>query len=170
MSIRNVVIVCLFALGIGCSNTKPPVSEQFKPKHDVFPEAIGYLNDFEGILDSIEHAKLDSTLTEIERSTSNEIAIVTIKEIAPYDSIFNYSLDLARYWGVGKKELNNGVLIAVSKNLRKMHIQNGTGIENRITNEETKMIIDSLIIPEFKQDNYYLGLMKGVEGIMDELN
>jgi len=84
-------------------------------------------------------------------------------------SIDDYSLDLANYWGAGQKGKSNGILIAFGKGIRKIRIQNGYGIEKRLTDEETKKIIDLYMIPKFKDDKYYEGLKDGLSAIFQEL-
>lgn len=80
-----------------------------------------------------------------------------------------YSLTLFKKWGVGQKDKNNGVMIAFSTALRRIRIQNGYGIESKMTNEETKKIIDNIMLPEFKSENYFEGLKKGLVAIMSEI-
>jgi uncharacterized protein len=136
----------------------------------IFPEPIGYVNDFENILTQEEEIELTNIIKEHEAKTTDQISIVTLKSIEPYKSIDDYSLNLANYWGVGQKEKNNGVLIALGKNLRKIRIQNGYGIVERLTDEETKEIIDKIMIPKFKTDDYYQGILEGTNAIIEELN
>lgn len=135
----------------------------------MFPKPTGYVNDFENILTDAEEQELTTLIRELESQTTDRISIVTLTSLDPYDNIDDYSLDLANYWGVGQKDKDNGILIAIGKELRKIRIQNGFGIEKRLTDAETKRIIDEVMIPEFKNDKYYKGLKKGVEAIIQEL-
>jgi len=145
-------------------NSVSTKTESFK-----FPESVGYINDFENILTDQEERELTAIIKEHESKTGDQISIVTLTSLEPYDNIEDYSLDLANYWGVGQKEKDNGILIALGKGLRKIRIQNGYGIEKRLTDFETKKIIDEVMIPDFKNDNYFEGLKKGVEAIIEEL-
>ena len=135
-----------------------------------FPERIGLVNDFENILTQEEEIELSTLIREIKALTSDQIFIVTLSNIEPYEHIDGYSLDLANYWELGEKNKNNGILIAIGKTMRKIRIQNGFGIEERLTDLETKKIIDEIMIPEFKQDHYFEGLKNGLESIRKELN
>jgi uncharacterized protein len=150
---------------------KSQKDKPFTPKtaHAVFPKPIGFINDFENILSEDEEKELTAIIKEHESKTTDQIAIVTLTSIGPYENIDDYSFDLANYWGVGQKDKNNGVLIALGKNLRAIRIQNGFGIEKRLTDTETKRIIDEWMIPKFKENSYFLGLKKGVEAIINEL-
>ncbi len=108
-------------------------------------------------------------LTEQEKENSDQIAIITLTTIAPYDNLKDYTTDLAAYWQLGERKYN-GVLIALSKELRQVRISNGSGIVQRLTDEETQQIIDDLMIPAFKNDQFYEGLTTGINAIIRELN
>ena len=140
-----------------------------KKETSTFPKPTGYVNDFENILTDAEEKELTTLIKELESQTSDQISIVTLTSLEPYDNIDDYSLDLANYWGIGQKDKNNGILIAIGKELRKIRIQNGFGIEKRLTDAETKRIIDEVMVPEFKNDKYFEGIKKGVEAIIQEL-
>jgi uncharacterized protein len=79
------------------------------------------------------------------------------------------NLATANKWGVGDKEKHNGILIGVSKGLRKINIQNGFGIAKVYSNEETKNIIEQIIKPFFKQGQFYEGLKAGMLMMTEEL-
>ena len=149
------------------TNSSNPFTTNTESK--VFPKPIGYVNDFEDILTKEQEKELTLIIKKHENETTDQIAIVTLISFEPYENIYEYSLYLANYWGVGQKKKNNGILIALGKGLRKIRIQNGFGIEKRLTDSETKKIIDEIMIPEFKDDNFYLGLKKGLEAIIEEL-
>jgi uncharacterized membrane protein YgcG len=71
---------------------------------------------------------------------------------------------------VGQKQKNNGVTIGLSKGYRFMRIENGYGIQNILTDNETKKIIDSAFIPYFKKGEYFEGIVNGLEAIMKKLS
>jgi uncharacterized protein len=71
--------------------------------------------------------------------------------------------------GVGKKDKYNGIGILISINLRKIRIEVGYGLESKLTDEEAKKIVDTIIIPEFKNGNYYLGTLYGLKAILKEI-
>lgn len=124
----------------------------------IFPERIGIVNDFEDIFTEKQKEELAKIITDFEKKTSNEIAIITLKEIHPtYDDFDKYCLDLSNHYGVGKKENDNGLIIVFSAELRKFRINTGTQTENILTNEICKEEVDK-IIPEFKKGNYFEGV------------
>src|SRR5690606_15073990 len=99
--------------------------------------------------------------------TSAEIAIVTLDSLrATSDNFDDLSLRIAQKWAIGKSGKDNGILIAISKHHRKIRIQNGNGIEKIISDDETKFIIDTYFIPEFKNENYYSGTRNGMLELM----
>lgn len=137
--------------------------------HNDLPKPTGYVNDFESIFSRKEKKALTAIIKSHEKQTTNQIALVTIKSYKPYSSLMDYSVDLANYWGVGQKNKNNGIVIVFGKEIREIWISNGSGIEAKLTDFETKKIIDEVILPEFKQGNYFLGSKKGLLAIIDQL-
>ncbi len=135
-----------------------------------FPTPIGFVNDFEGIFTSEEINQLETIISEHEKETSNEIAVVTILSYEPFQSIEEYSLKLGNHWRIGKKGKNNGIMIVFGKKLREIRIDVGLGLENKLKDEEAKQIIDNTIIPEFKKGNFFEGIKKGLFKIIEEVN
>lgn len=130
---------------------------------DNLPKPINWTNDYEDLYSDNEQIKLDSIISQFERETTIEIGIVTIDTTKTSEEKFEeLSLQIAQTWGVGKKDKDNGILIAISKGYRKIRIVNGNGIEKIITDNETKEIIDKYFIPDFKEGNYYDGTLKGL--------
>lgn len=146
------------------TQTNKPLGKETTRKIPLRP--IGYVNDFEGLLTDEQVKQLTEIIKKHEQQTTDQIAIVTLTSLKPYENIDEFSLNLANQWGVGQKGKNNGVLIAIAAGLGKIRIQNGYGIESRLTDPETKRIIDELIIPEFRSRNYYEGLKKALEAIL----
>lgn len=134
-----------------------------------FPEYRGWVNDFDGILNKKEEKTLAAKIVQHKKRFGDQIAIVTLKDIQSYQNLESYSLDLANFWGVGETGKNNGILIAVCPSCREVYIQNGDGVMQRLSNEETREIIDSQMLPEFKSQNYYTGINKGLDAIIAEL-
>jgi uncharacterized protein len=134
---------------------------------DSLPDPVGRVNDFEKVYTKSQQSSLDSLVRLIEVQADVEIAIVTLdtSSTAP-DRFDDLTLYIAGSWGVGQKEKNNGILIAISKGYRKIRIRNGLGIEKRMTNEETKKIIDQNFIPSFKRGGYYQGMINGLNAIL----
>jgi uncharacterized protein len=113
---------------------------------------------------------LDSLVSAFERRTTVEISVATISsKMVKSEDFEDYSLVMMKTWGVGKKEKNNGILIAISPDLRRMRIHNGYGIENVLTDAKTRYIIDNSFIPKFKEGKYFEGTRDGIIAIIQEL-
>ncbi len=130
-----------------------------------FPKPEGYVNDFAGIIDSGEESRMGQIAASIRNATSIEIAVVTVKSMAPYGSIEQYSIDLATAWGIGKAGDDNGMLILVALQEREARIEVGYGLEGLFTDGLVGRIMDTSMIPYFKNNNFSAGLSKAVDGI-----
>ncbi len=131
-----------------------------------FPDAIGWVNDFEEVLDSATEARLTKLIVDHNNKTTNQISIVTISSIAPYAYMADFTRDLSNAWGVGDKDKNNGVTIIYSKALREVRIATGLGIEKKLNNALCHKIVNELMIPSFKAGNPGKGMIDGVTEII----
>lgn len=154
---KLITSLLLGVLMLSCSN------------YGVFPKPQGYVNDFADVLNTEEEAHLKKMLVWHERETTNEVVIVTLDSLYGFTNLDSCSLNMANTWGVGKKNLDNGVLIALAPKLRSVHIQVGKGLESKLTNQEAKRIIDSVMIPNFKSMGYMQGLSLGTEAMIEEI-
>lgn len=135
-----------------------------------FPDPIGYINDFEGVFTEQQKSKLEKIVFEYEKSTTREIVIITINSIEPYKNINNFATDISNYWGVGKSKKNNGLTILFSKKLREIRISTGTGTALILTDNVCDKVLKEIIIPEFKKENYFIGIEKGVKKLIEKWN
>ncbi len=133
------------------------------------PTGGDYIVDQADILSDEQEANLNSTLASYEKQTSVEIGILTVSSIEN-DYIENFSLNVARNWGIGQEGKNNGALLIVSVNDRKLRIEVGTGLEGDLTDSRAGQIIRNRITPQFKQGNYYQGIREGVDGMILAIN
>ncbi len=149
----------------------PEANAQQNSFWDKLPEPQGWVNDFEHIFNAEQINKLERLAAGYKKKTGVEIVIVTYDTNATTaDRFEELTLDMANTWGVGDKDKNNGVFIGISVGLRKIRIQNGLGIEKRMTDAQTKEIIDKCIVPSFKKGNYYQGTLSGLMKIMEHLD
>ena len=133
-------------------------------------EPTGWVSDFEHIFSESQISELDSIIAHFEKETSNEIAIVTIEESwATKENFDSLVYVISKNWGIGKQGKNNGILIGICTGLRVIRIQNGTGIAERLSDKETKKIIDKFIIPEFKKGNYFEGVKSALLALMQKV-
>lgn len=123
-----------------------------------FPERSSLLvNDYAQVLTSAETTAMEAKLVAYNDSTSTEIAIVLIKSLGTYE-VSDYAIKLAEQWGIGVKGKNNGVIILVAVEDRKVTIQTGYGMEGVLPDAICKNIVENELKPAFKQGNYYQGL------------
>jgi len=157
-----------------CSQGNKKTKEQTVSQNLPFPkEPIGRVSDFEKIFTPEQIIYMDSILSDEEKQTSNQVALVTLSldstQINNTVYFNNISLSLLNTWGVGQKGKNNGIVILIAKNLRKVRIEVGYGLEEKLTNKEAQGIIDSIIIPEFKKEDYYTGTLNALQAIFTEI-
>ena len=160
------ILILLIVSSIGCSQ-----ESNFKKLIPAKP--IGWVSDFERKFTDEQVIILDSIIAKHEHETTNQIAIVTIEldsvSIKSTAQFEEFTLQLFNQWGVGQKEKKNGVAIIFSGKLRRVRIEVGFGLEAKLTNAEAKVIIDSIMIPEFKKSNYFEGTLKGLQEIIKEI-
>lgn len=146
--------------------TSPIITGKFQ-----FPqEPIGWTSDFENILSEAQINELDSAIAKFEKETGTEIAIVTFDSSWVQKEYFDEMVTaIGNNWGIGKPGLDNGIVIGISIRLRTIRVSNGSGIGQRLSDVETKKIIDLVIIPEFKKGAYFEGIKKGVLRIMQKV-
>ena len=123
------------------------------------------VNDFTGTLTADQRQALENKLVAFNDSTSTQIAVVIIPTLNGTD-IADYNVKLGRAWGVGGKEFSNGVVLLIAKGDRKLNIATGYGVEGALPDITTKHIIDDLIVPAFKGDDYYRGIEEGTDAII----
>lgn len=128
------------------------------------PNPPTLVNDFAGVLLKTEDDALEQKVVAYFDSTSTQIAIVTLKSIGDYD-ISQVSLKILRDWGIGTKGKNNGILILVSVEDRKIRIETGYGMEGVVPDAVANQIISQIIKPAFREGHYYQGLDGAVEAI-----
>ena len=137
---------------------------------DDFPERSNRLiTDFTNTLSSDETAQLEQKLVAFNDSTSTQIAVVMMQSTGFYD-ISEYAVQLYNKWGIGQKDKNNGVLILIAKEDRKVFINTGYGIEGVLPDILCKRIVDRDILPNFKLNNYYEGIDAATNSIMSIVN
>lgn len=129
----------------------------------------GWVTDMVHLLDSETKAKLNQIISALEAGNGTEIAIVTVPDTAPSATPKQFATELFKYWGIGKRDINNGVLFLISKSDRRVEIETGYGIEPILPNFRVREIINQDIIPRFKQDDFPGGIFAGTQAIIAAL-
>ena len=130
------------------------------------PKLQGYVNDYAHMISGSTRAKLEEELKSFEQSDSIQIVILTIPSLEG-ESPENYSIKVVEAWKLGKARKDNGILLLVSKDDRKMRIEVGRGLEGRLTDLMAGRIIDLAIKPWFKRGNFDGGFAAGVASLID---
>lgn len=133
-----------------------------------FPSLTGRVVDNAKILTTSQLKSLTAILKKHEEQTSNQIVVLTLKNLDGYE-IADYGYQIARYWKLGQKDKNNGVLLLISLEDRKLRIEVGYGLEGVLTDKISHEIIEYTIKPEFKKGDYYQGVLKGVKAIIKSI-
>ena len=133
-----------------------------------YPSPTGYMNDFAKILIDEVKSRLEQRLLEYEKQTSIEIAVVTIPSLDGM-TIEDWTIGLATNWGVGKKGKDNGLVIAVAPNERKIKIEVGYGLEGDLPDGKCGSILDKFAIPNFRNKDYPKGIEETVNAVISEL-
>lgn len=131
-------------------------------KPDVSLKPIGYVNDFAGILTEADKARIKTLITETEKKTSAEIAVVTINSLEGAN-LEEFANEIFNTWGIGKKGKDNGALILVAKNERKIRIETGYGLEPILPDGKCGEIIRNVLTPAFRKGEFGEGLYQAVE-------
>lgn len=135
------------------------------------PEPPRLVNDFAGILSSSENTGLENRLEQFARETSTQIVVVTVSDLEGYDP-GDYAFRLGEKWGVGQQGKDNGLVILVKpktgQEQGRIFIATGYGLEPVLPDAVVNgTIIDKEMIPYFKANDYYQGLSRGIEVIME---
>ena len=155
------IFLLLLAAVAGYSQDKFDLENLLKQK----PSPPKLVNDYTGTLTADQKLALENKLVAFDDSTSIQIAVVIIPSLNGND-IADYNVKLGRAWGVGGKEFSNGVVLLIAKNDHKLNISTGYGVEGALPDITSSQIIDDIIVPKFKGDDYYRGIDEGTDAIM----
>lgn len=123
------------------------------------------VQDLAEVVPEADETQLCSQLLDYERKTGNQLAVLTIRSLAGND-IADYANKVARAWGVGNKQANNGALFVAAIDDRKMRIEVGRGLEPMLTDLQADQIIRQKIRPYFQQGDYANGIRTGVTSMI----
>jgi uncharacterized protein len=129
------------------------------------PNPPRLVNDFTNTLTPDQIQTLENKLVALDDATSTQIAVVIVASTNGV-TIADYNVELLRKWGVGTKKNNNGVILLIAKTDRKLDITVGYGVEGALTDATSKSIIDDIIVPSFKGNDYYRGIDQGTDAIV----
>jgi uncharacterized protein len=130
------------------------------------PAPVQYFNDYAHVVNAGTVNQLDTQLENFEKSTGNQVVVAVYPKIQSDSSIDDYCVRVARSWKAGQKLKNNGVVLFVFIDDRKLSIQVGYGLEGALPDATCKQITEYEIKPRFKAGDYAGGLTVGVNAIL----
>jgi uncharacterized protein len=133
-----------------------------------FPALTGRVVDEANILSSATKAELTDKLAALEQKTSRQMVVVTLPSLQGYE-ISDYGYQLGRAWGVGQKGINNGLLFIVAPNEHKTRIEVGYGLEPIVTDAFSSVVIQTQVLPRFRQGDFNGGVQAGVDALIQQL-
>lgn len=134
-----------------------------------FPPFTGLVVDAANVIPADRKATLEQKLEAFQQKTHRQLVVATISSLEG-DEIQDYGYQLGRAWGAGLKDANNGVVLLVAPNERKVGIEVGTGLEGTLTDAYSSVIINSKIRPAFKAGDMPGGIDAGTDAIIELLS
>src|SRR5215510_3012525 len=133
-----------------------------------FPALSGRIVDEANLLSPEDRAGLERELQALEEKSSDQLVIYTARSLQGYP-IEDFGYQLGRAWQIGQKGKDNGVVLIVAPNERKVRIEVGRGLEPQLTDVMSKLIVENAILPAFRRGDFAAGIKAGVRDIRDVL-
>ncbi|ASU38100.1 hypothetical protein hmeg3_07170 [Herbaspirillum sp. meg3] len=137
------------------------------------PALSSHVIDQVQMLEEQQRRALDQVLVEYETRTGSQIAVLLMSSTAP-EAIEQYGIRVADAWKLGRKDIDDGVILIVAKDnpkaLRRLRIEAGRGVQGSLTDAKSKRILEDVIAPHFRQNDYYGGLAAGVSALTSLLD
>jgi len=133
-----------------------------------FPTLSGRVVDDAGILSAASHQYLENNIATFEHQSGDQIVVVTLRSLEG-TTIEDYGYQLGRFWGIGQKEQNNGVILIIAPREHKVRIEVGYGLEGVLTDAQSSNIIQSIILPSFRSNKMEEGVINGTNALISVL-
>jgi uncharacterized protein len=130
------------------------------------PKLQGYVNDYAGMISRGSANALEAELRDFEATDSTQIVILTVQSLEGED-LEGFSIRVADAWKIGHKVKDNGVILLVARQEKKIRIEVGRGLEGRLTDLMAGRIIDLIIMPRFKRGDFDGGFIAGIHSLID---
>jgi uncharacterized protein len=134
------------------------------------PYLSGRVVDEAGLLSAAAKQRIDGELAALERQTGGDQVAVLIVPSLDGEPLEEYSVKVAHTWKLGRKGKDDGVLLFISRDDRKLRIEVGYGLEGKLTDLQSHAILDEVIRPRFKEGDFDGGVERGVDAIAKALN
>ncbi|MES2336774.1 MAG: TPM domain-containing protein [Pseudomonadota bacterium] len=133
-----------------------------------FPKFTGFVVDNANVLPPEVEATLTAKLDALQKNSKRQLVVATVPDLQGYP-IEEYGYRLGRAWGVGMTDVNNGAILIVAPNERKVRIEVGTGLEPVLTDAFSSVTINQTILPRFKAGDLPGGVVAGTDAIIGQL-
>ncbi|MDY4299204.1 TPM domain-containing protein [Pseudomonas salmasensis] len=130
-----------------------------------FPALTGRVVDSAQMIDPTVREQLTQQLQALEQTSGDQLVVVTVPDLQGVP-IEDYGYQLGRQWGIGQKGKDNGALLIVSRDDRQVRIEVGYGLEGVLTDAQSWVIINQVILPKFKAGNFSQGISDGVAAMI----
>lgn len=130
------------------------------------PKLTGYVNDYANMISPSAKAELERGIRAFEQSDSTQIVILTIPSLEG-EAIEDFNIKVAESWKIGQKGKDNGVIVVVARQEKKIRVEVGRGLEGKLTDLMSGRIIDLVIKPRFKRGDFDGGFLAGVSSLID---
>lgn len=134
-----------------------------------YPALSGRVVDGANLLSSEAHQRIEAKLKAYEDKTSDQVVVATVPSLQGI-GIEDFANGLFRFWKLGQAKTNNGALLLVAPNERKVRIEVGYGLEGALTDALSKVIITTAVAPKFKTGDFAGGIEGGVDAILEILS
>ena len=155
LPLQGFVFLALALLGLG----------HLSAAEKIPPKPAGYFNDYANVVPKEKALALNEKLAQFERETSNQIVVVVYPKMESDSEIFDYTYRVKEQWGVGQKGKNNGAVLFVFVQDRKMYLHTNYGLEGALPDATAFDITERVIKPHFKTGDYAGGLEAGINAI-----
>jgi WD40 repeat protein/formylglycine-generating enzyme required for sulfatase activity/murein DD-endopeptidase MepM/ murein hydrolase activator NlpD/roadblock/LC7 domain-containing protein len=150
-------------------------SEDFFPltKQLTLPQVINpkktnnnWVSDMAGIISDEDETSINTLIDQLEKKTSAEIAVVTVESVGDMTPK-NFAHELFNFWGIGKKGKDNGILVFLVMDVKRIEIETGYGTQRVLTDGKVGEILDTYIMPKFREGDFGKGIFAGVQAMGD---
>lgn len=161
---RSLGAICALALGLVLALAGTGHAQSTP----TFPELTGRVVDGADMLSPQAEAQLSEQLAALEAASGRQLVVVTLAELQGYE-IEDFGYQLGRHWGIGEAETDSGALFIIAPNERKVRIEVGYGLEPILTDALSSTILQSVVLPQFRNGDMEAGVIAGTQAIIDQL-
>lgn len=159
------VLIAASALLLACSSLAAVANDGLVP----VPPLTGRVVDLTGTLDATQRAALEAQLAAFEQKKGAQVAVLLVPTIQP-ESIEQFGIRLAETWKIGRKGIDDGVILIIAKEDRQLRIEVGYGLEGALNDATAKRIVSEIITPPLREGNFHAGVAAGVDAIISVID